>query len=74
MENIKELKESLLNKEILVWNDPDPIKNNHYTITSVEDLNQEWFDNDEFRNDIPILIQYGMGSEAQVYLHKIQKL
>lgn len=74
MIHIKELKQALLAKDTLIWNDPDPIKNSDYTITSVEDLNQECFNNDEFSVDTPIFIQYGKGSEAQVYLHEIQKL
>lgn len=64
---IQELKEAV-NKSIpLVWNDPEPIKGNDYTITFVEDIDEEYFE-----DDIPILIQYNEGeSEALVYLREI---
>lgn len=49
----------------LIWNDPDPIKGNDYTIASVEEIIDG---EDDFS---PILIQYGSGSEAEVFLHEI---
>jgi hypothetical protein len=49
----------------LVWNDPDPIKGNDYTITSIREMIDG---EDDFS---PILIQYGEGSEAEVFLHEI---
>ena len=52
----------------LVWNDPDPIEGNDYTITSFEDLSMI---PEEDLYDYPILIQYGGGSEAEVFLHEI---
>lgn len=65
MKTIEELNRAWVNNLILVWNDPDPIKGNDYTISYIEDLN----DLDE---DSPILIQYNNGgSEAQVFLHEI---
>ena len=66
MKNLQELKDALQNNTPLVWNDPDPIEGNDYTITFVEDI-----DNDEFDISYPILIQYGEGSESQVFLHEI---
>lgn len=66
MRNLQELKTALSNGVPLVWNDPDPIPDNDYTITWVEDINEE-----DYEDDYPILIQYGDGSEAQVYLHEI---
>ena len=51
----------------LVWNDPDPIKNNDYTISYLEDI-----PDGEVDIYAPILIQYNNGgSEAQVFLHEI---
>lgn len=66
MTSIIELKTALKNNVPLVWIDPDPIDDNDYTITFVEELDEEVFD-----GYTPILIQYGEGSEAQVFLHEI---
>jgi hypothetical protein len=66
MKNIQELIKAVNDNVTLVWNDPDPIEGNDYTITYVENL-----DENEFDNDTPIFIMYGKGSEAQVYLHEI---
>jgi hypothetical protein len=66
MKDIKELKEAIANKTPLVWNDPDPIPGNDYAITFIEEIDEE-----EFDRYTPILIQYGGGSEAQVYLSEI---
>lgn len=49
----------------LIWNDPDPIEGNDYTITSVREMIDG---EDDFS---PILIQYGDNSEAEVFLHEI---
>lgn len=60
------LKDAIKNNLELLWNDPDPIPGNDYTISYIEDLID---DIDEYS---PILIQYNQGgSEAQVYLHEI---
>ena len=67
MKNIGELKKAVAEKKQLVWNDPDPIPDNDYNITYVEPLDD--FDDDE--NYMPILIQYGAGSEAEVFVHEI---
>ena len=70
MRSLLELKQALAENKQLVWNDPDPIKGNDYTINFIEDIDEE-FDNDDF-SMYPILIQYNdFGSEAQVYLHEI---
>jgi hypothetical protein len=66
MKTLAELKQAIADKKELVWNDPDPIEGNDYTITFIEDIDEEVFD-----DVYPILIQYGGGSEAQVYLHEI---
>jgi hypothetical protein len=66
MKSIQELKEAISNNVELVWNDPDPIKGNDYTIFYIEQID------DDFEEDTPILIHYNNGgSEAQVFLHEI---
>jgi len=70
MKNVIELKQALSENKQLVWNDPDPIKGNDYTINFIEDIDEDVDDDDMV--DYPILIQYNdFGSEAQVYLHEI---
>ena len=66
MKSIQELKEAIINNVELVWNDPDPIKGNDYTISHIEQID------DDFEEDTSILIQYNNGgSEAEVFLHEI---
>jgi hypothetical protein len=67
MRNIGELKKAVAENKPLIWNDPEPIQGNDYNITYVEPLDD--FDDDE--TDIPILIQYGGGSEAEVFVSEI---
>lgn len=51
----------------LVWNDSDYIKGNDYSISYIEEIDEENFD-----TDTPILITYNNGmSEAKVFLHEI---
>ena len=70
MKSLADLKQALVENKPLVWNDPDPIKGNDYTINFIEDLDEDIEDDDMV--DYPILIQYNdFGSEAQVYLHEI---
>lgn len=70
MNSFKELKKAIRDKKTLVWNDPDPIEGNDYTISHIEDINDI---HDDWDNDTPILIQYSNGgSEAQVYLSEIK--
>ncbi len=70
MKNLAELKQALAENKQLVWNDPDPIDGNDYTISFIEDIDDDIEDDDMV--DYPILIQYNdSGSEAQVYLHEI---
>jgi hypothetical protein len=69
MKTLKELKDAINNNVTMVWNDPDPIPGNDYTITFIEDLSQ--IIDDEYYRNFPILIQYGEGSEAQVFLNEI---
>lgn len=75
--NLSDLKEAVLTNRVLVWNDPDPIKDADYTITWIEPLDTLFDEEDDnnqisFIEDMPILIQYGQGSEAQVFLHEIK--
>jgi hypothetical protein len=65
MRSIKELKKAIKEGVTLMWNDPDPIDGNDYAISYIEPIT------DDFDEDTPILIQYGAGSEAEVYLHEI---
>lgn len=60
----------------MMWSDPDPIIGNDYTISRIEDLKELQADlTDEEMVDVPILIEYNNGgSEAQVYLHEIDRL
>lgn len=68
MNTIEELKQAIVNKDVLIWNDPEPIPGNDYTISFIEELP------DDLDNYEPILIQYNNGgSEAQVFLHEILK-
>lgn len=67
MKSIKELQQAITTGVALTWNDPDPIEGNDYTITYIEPVD------DSFDEDTPILIQYGAGSEAEVFLHEIVK-
>lgn len=61
------LKQAVKEGATLVWNDPEPIEGNDYTISYLEDIFDEDFDELS-----PILIQYNNGaSEAQVFLHEI---
>ena len=70
MRNLADLKQAVADNKQLVWNDPDPIKGNDYTINFIEDIDEDIEDDDMV--DYPILIQYNdFGSEAQVYLHEI---
>lgn len=63
--DINKLREAVKNNVPLQWNDPDPIEGNDYTIIYIEPLEEDF---DDFT---PILIQYGGGSEAQVYASEI---
>jgi hypothetical protein len=70
MKNLAELKQAITENKQLVWNDPDPIDGNDYTISFIEDIDDGVEDDDMVY--YPILIQYNnSGSEAQVYLHEI---
>jgi hypothetical protein len=66
MKKLIELKKAISDKKTLIWNDPNPIENNDYNISFIEDID------DNIEEYDPILIQYNNGgSEAQVFLHEI---
>lgn len=69
---ISEIRECLENNIPLIWNDPEIIIGNDYTITyiSEEDLEDSYEDS----NDNVLLIFYNNGvSEAEVYNSEISK-
>jgi len=71
MKTFKELTEAWLSNKTLIWNDPDPIEGNDYTITFMDEMIEKA---DDLENDelMPILIQYNGGmSEAEVFLHEL---
>ena len=47
----------------LVWNDPDPIEGNDYTVHTFDLLDEE---------EGIARITYGYGSEAEVYIHELE--
>ncbi len=58
---LSQLNEELQNGVTLIWNDPDQIDGNDYTIVSMKEINDEI-----------ALIQYNQGlSEAEVFIHEI---
>jgi hypothetical protein len=66
MRRIQQLIEAIEYKKPLIWNDPEPIEGNDYTISWIEGITSDIDVLD------PILIQYNNGlSEAQVFLHEI---
>jgi len=71
---IKQLEYLIERGVTLVWNDPEPIKGVNYIINEVFELSElrALEDEDKYAiEDVIILINYGGGSEAQVYLHEI---
>ena len=52
MKTINELITAIQDKKTLVWNDPDPIDGNDYTISWIEEIDSE------FDEHTPILIHY----------------
>ena len=66
MKSFKELKAAINSKTILVWDDPDPVKDCDYTINYIEPIKKD------FDKHTPIIIRYGEAeTEAEVYLHEI---
>lgn len=64
--SIPELIEAIKNEHELIWNDPDPIIGNDYTISKIEEIDYQ------FDCHTPIYIEYNEGgSSAQVFAHEI---
>lgn len=53
-----------MNDPCLIWDDPDPIKGNDYQVNSIEYFGEEG-------EDQIALINYGGGSEAEVYVSEL---
>lgn len=68
MRTIKELKAWLDAGNKVIWNDPEPIIGNDYTIVDI--------DLEDIESNIEaITVTYNQGyTEAQVYLHEIHKI
>ena len=65
MENIREVKEAVISQQKMVWNDPDPIDGNDYTVQKIWNIDEE-----------TAIIQYGEDnseylSEAEVYISEL---
>jgi len=63
--NIREVKDAVINQQKMVWNDPDPIEGNDYTVQKIWNIDEE-----------TAMIQYGEDnskylSEAEVYLTEL---
>lgn len=70
MKSLKRLLKAIENKETLIYNDPDPIEGNDYTISYIQEFTKE--DKKNFNKDYPILIQYNNGlSESEILLKEI---
>lgn len=64
--HIQLIKTAISENKTLVWNDPDFLDGNDYTISYIEPISEDFYD------DTPILIQYNNGySEAEVFAHEI---
>lgn len=64
--HIQSIKIAISENKTLVWNDPDFLDGNDYTISYIEPISED------FDDDTPILIQYNHGySEAEVFAHEI---
>jgi len=57
---VEDILNAVLNKTPMMWNDPDPIEGNDYTITKILNVSGDM-----------AVIQYGVGSEAEVYISEI---
>ena len=63
--DIREVKDAVINQQKMVWNDPDPIDGNDYTVQKIWNIDEE-----------TAIIQYGENnskclSEAEVYLTEL---
>jgi len=63
--NIDEVKDAVINQTKMVWNDPDPIEGNDYTVQSIWNIDDE-----------NAMIQYGEDgdeylSEAEIFISEL---
>jgi hypothetical protein len=60
--NIIEVKNAVIKRQKMVWNDPDPIEGNDYTVQKIWKINKE-----------TAIITYNDGaSDAEVYLSELK--
>ena len=71
---LSEIRKAIKNKSPLIWNDPDPIEGNDYSITDIFDVPSPFECDDEDGEDYILLIHYGECSEAEVYPSEISIL
>ena len=67
---IEDIKKAFDNNQKLIWNDPDPIEGNDYTIKEINFKGLDCLTADDL-DDCILLIQYGEGSEAEVFPSEI---
>tara|TARA_R110000823_G_scaffold256562_1_gene378447 strand:+ start:314 stop:511 length:198 start_codon:yes stop_codon:yes gene_type:complete len=64
--NLAEVKEAVISQRKMLWNDPDPIEGNDYSVHKIWNIDEE-----------TAMIKYGEAnclSEAQVYISELQGL
>ena len=68
MKNFEELRNSIKNGIPIVWNNPEPIDGNDYTISHIDYIEQS----NTWDINLPIIVQYNNGaSESEIFLHEI---
>jgi predicted RNase H-like HicB family nuclease len=72
MKNLSAFKNEQAQNRKFFWCDPQPIQDNNYLISSIQAIPDD--QTQETIQDYPILIQYGEGSEAEVFLSEIKKV
>lgn len=74
MQSLVELKRALEKGYTLIWNDPEPIEGNDYTVSEVFGMDEleACAEYDPSLSGTPIDIHYGDGSEAGVYLSELE--
>lgn len=68
MKTFEELRNSIKNEIPIVWNNPEPIDGNDYTISHIDYIEES----NTWDINLPILVQYNNGgSESEIFLHEI---
>ena len=68
MKTFEELRNSIKNEIPIVWNNPEPIDGNDYTISHIDYIEES----NTWDINLPILVQYhNGGSESEIFLHEI---